>query len=117
MSSMQNTTKKVDVVIPVYKPGEQLSELLNKLLTQTNSVNRIILINTEKDYFDDKLFTEEVVEGQKVVKVFCHEKKVLADFEEINENLRQNVTKANTCSNILMPISASSSLIERLRLG
>lgn len=54
-------------------------------------------------------FTEEVVEGQKVVKVFCHEKKVLADFEEINENLRQNVTKANTCSNILMPIMGNLS--------
>lgn len=68
MSSMQNTTKKVDVVIPVYKPGEQLSELLNKLLTQTNSVNRIILINTEKDYFDDKYLINPIIEVVHITK-------------------------------------------------
>lgn len=44
---------KVDVVIPVYKPESQLLELLNAILKQTYSVNRVILINTEKDYFDE----------------------------------------------------------------
>ena len=44
----------VDVIIPVYKPGEELMILLKKLSTQTYPINRIILINTEKQYFDDK---------------------------------------------------------------
>ncbi len=54
-------------------------------------------------------YVEETVEGQKVVKVFCHESKVVSEFEEINNTLRQNVTKANTCSNILMPIMGNLS--------
>ena len=62
MSSIQNTTNRIDVVIPVYKPGEQLSELLNKLLNQRTTVNRIILINTEKDYFDDKYLIDPIIE-------------------------------------------------------
>lgn len=68
MSKMQNIIRKVDVVIPVYKPGEQLSELLNKLLTQTIKINRIILINTEKDYFDDKYLVNPIIEVVHVTK-------------------------------------------------
>jgi len=54
-------------------------------------------------------YVEETIEGQKVVKVFCHEKKVVSEFENINEKLRENVTKANTCANILMPIMGNLS--------
>lgn len=51
---METYKSVVDVIIPVYKPGEELIELLDKLSTQTYQINRIILINTEKQYFDDK---------------------------------------------------------------
>lgn len=44
---------EVDVIIPVYKPSEKLLDLLDRLKTQTHPVHRIILINTEKRYFDD----------------------------------------------------------------
>lgn len=46
----------VDVVIPVYKPSTELITVIQKLSEQTVPVNRIILINTEKDFFDEKLF-------------------------------------------------------------
>ena len=49
-------------------------------------------------------FVEEMMEGQKVVKVFCHEKQSIEDFDKINEELCQNATKANRFANILMPI-------------
>ena len=49
-------------------------------------------------------YIEEMIEGQKVVKVFNHEEEAIVDFEELNEDLRENATKANTYANVLMPI-------------
>ncbi|MBQ2931805.1 MAG: ABC transporter ATP-binding protein [Clostridia bacterium] len=49
-------------------------------------------------------FIEEHINGQKVVKVFCHEEKAKADFDKLNEELCQNATNANVLANILMPI-------------
>lgn len=49
-------------------------------------------------------YIEEMVHGQKVVKVFNHEEKCKEDFDELNANLRENARKANTFANVLMPI-------------
>ena len=49
-------------------------------------------------------FVEEMMEGQKVVKVFCHEKPSIEDFDKINDELCKNATSANRFANILMPI-------------
>lgn len=54
-------------------------------------------------------YIEEMIEGQRVVKVFCHEDKVKGDFDAINENLCNAATSANTCANILMPIMGNLS--------
>ncbi len=49
-------------------------------------------------------YIEEIIEGQKVVKVFNHEEEVISNFGEINENLRKTATSANTFASILGPI-------------
>ncbi|XBG72500.1 ABC transporter ATP-binding protein [Enterococcus cecorum] len=49
-------------------------------------------------------YIEEMIEGQKVVKVFNHEEATIDRFVELNEDLRINSTKANTYANIMMPI-------------
>ena len=49
-------------------------------------------------------FIEEAMNGQKVVKVFCHEEKTVADFDKINGELCDVSDKANGFSNMLMPI-------------
>ncbi len=49
-------------------------------------------------------YIEEMIEGQKVVKVFCHEGKAKEGFEKLNEDLCRSATSANTFANILMPI-------------
>lgn len=54
-------------------------------------------------------FIEEMIEGQKVVKVFSHEEKVKEEFDEINERLRQAASSANTFASILMPIMGNLS--------
>ncbi len=43
---------KVDVVIPVYRPGKTFAELLKRLSAQTQPVGRYIIMNTEKEYWD-----------------------------------------------------------------
>ena len=49
-------------------------------------------------------FIEEMIGGQKVVKVFCHEQQNQKDFDVLNDEFRENATKANTYANIMMPI-------------
>ena len=52
-------------------------------------------------------FIEEMLDGQKVVKVFCHEQAAMKDFHEVNERLRESTDKANRYANLLMPINAN----------
>ena len=52
-------------------------------------------------------FIEEMLDGQKVVKVFCHEEQAKADFRRVNEALRQSADKANSYANLLMPVNAN----------
>ena len=49
-------------------------------------------------------FVEEMINGQKVIKVFTHEEKAKEDFDKLNEELCINMTKANKYANNLMPI-------------
>ena len=49
-------------------------------------------------------FIEEMIGGQKVVKVFCHEDKCKEQFDGLNDTLREHAKNANTFANILMPI-------------
>ncbi|MGB4660204.1 MAG: ABC transporter ATP-binding protein [Mobilitalea sp.] len=52
-------------------------------------------------------YIEEMIHGQKVVKVFCHEDKTKQQFGELNKELCENATEANRYANILMPIMAN----------
>jgi len=52
-------------------------------------------------------YIEETINGQKVVKVFCREKNIINDFNNLNENLFEDAKQANKFANILMPILAN----------
>ena len=52
-------------------------------------------------------FIEEMMTGQKVVKVFCHEAKTIERFEKINEDLRSSNYNANKIANIVMPVNGN----------
>ena len=51
-------------------------------------------------------YIEEMMEGQKVVKVFTHEQKALAGFRELNDKLKDSAKQANSYANIIMPVTA-----------
>ena len=61
----------------------------------------------QKDLGDVNGFIEEMLDGQKVVKVFCHEEHAKEDFKKINDKLRDSAFNANKFANILMPINAN----------
>lgn len=64
-------------------------------------------VKQQKSLGDVNGFIEEMIQGQKVIKVFTHETKVKQIFDEKNEELAHNSTEANTYANILMPIMNS----------
>ena len=51
-------------------------------------------------------YIEEMLEGQKVVKVFTHEQKTLEGFRELNDKLKDSAKQANSFANIIMPVTA-----------
>ena len=52
-------------------------------------------------------FIEEMVSGQRVVKVYCHEKKAVEDFSVLNEKLRSSAYNANKIGSMVMPINGN----------
>lgn len=75
------------------------------------SITKIIGGNSAKYFVKQQIslgaeegFIQEMMQGQKVVKVFCHEEKSKLDFDEKNNALFNDARKANTYANILMPI-------------
>ena len=54
-------------------------------------------------------FVEEMMTGQKVVKVFCREQQTTSEFEDINEQLRVSACSANRIANIVMPVNGNLS--------
>ncbi|MBR1546756.1 MAG: ABC transporter ATP-binding protein [Prevotella sp.] len=54
-------------------------------------------------------YIEEMMTGQKVVKIFCHEEQAIRDFEDINEQLRSSACHANRIANIVMPVNGGIS--------
>ena len=67
----------------------------------------IYFAEQQKDLGAVNGYIEEMMEGQKVVKVFCHEEKSLEQFRKLNQELRESADKANTFSNITMPVNAN----------
>ncbi len=61
-------------------------------------------INQQKEIGDMNGYIEEMINGQKVIKVFNHEEQAKSDFDKKNEKLCKSSTDANTYANILMPI-------------
>ena len=59
----------------------------------------------QKDLGEVNGYIEEMMDGQKVVQVFCHEDAAIADFCARNDKLRESADSANTFANILMPVN------------
>ena len=79
-------------------------------LTLRISVTRIksagrFFVKQQMDLGKVNGYIEEMMDGQKVVKVFCHEEKSIEEFSALNEELRQSSFNANRISNTIMPVT------------
>ncbi len=96
--------------------------LINPFLTLISAVTALIMlavtsrfsklsgkyyVRQQQDLGAVDGFIEEMLDGQKVVKVFCHEQAAMEDFHKVNEALRESANKANRYANLLMPINAN----------
>ena len=62
------------------------------------------MVEQQKSLAIEEGFVEEMIKGQKVIKVFCHEEESKKEFDELNEKLYEDSQRANKFANILMPI-------------
>ncbi len=106
--SMIATLITMIIMSPVLTVISILTALL--MLTVTRNFTRLsgrYFIQQQRALGAVDGFIEEMLDGQKVVKVFCHEEEAKADFRKVNEELRQSANLANRYSNLLMPINAN----------
>lgn len=61
----------------------------------------------QKDLGTVNGYIEEMMDGQKVVKVFCHEEKSVEQFRDLNQQLRRSANNANKIANVVMPVNAN----------
>lgn len=78
--------------------------LILKVVKSLAGKSSVYFIKQQQNIGDVNGYIEEMINGQKVVKVFCHEDEAKAVFDQKNEALCDSMTTANTYANILMPI-------------
>ena len=61
----------------------------------------------QRDLGIENGFIEEMMNGQKVVKVFCHEEKAIEDFRKLNRQLQSSANYANRYASIMMPVNGN----------
>ncbi len=89
-----------------------LLTVLTMILVPLMLVVSSVMMKKSRKYFGEQQqalgelngFIEETIEGQRVVKIFCHEDEALSDFERINENFRQKATLAQCIGGAMMPL-------------
>lgn len=75
------------------------------LTSKMSNLSGKYFMQQQKDLGAVNGYIEEMMEGQKVVKVFCHEEKSMEDFEKLNRQLCDSARNANAVANIIMPIN------------
>ncbi len=113
--SLPNLFSSVISMVAVFASMLHLSILLTLVVILFTAIAMILIkkiagmsgnyfVKQQRSLADVNGYIEEMVNGLKVVKVFCHEKKAQEVFDGKNEELCENITKANVLANIVMPL-------------
>ena len=81
--------------------------LMSIITKKTGGLSGKYFVKQQKTLGATNGFVEEMINGQKVVKVFCHEDKAVEEFDMKNAELFESASKANTVSHMVMPIMMS----------
>ena len=93
--------------LPLTVVSVAMAFLMYKVTTKLGMLSKKYFVERQQNLGKVNGFIEEMVSGQKVVKVYCHEEKAKAQFAQLNENLRASVFNANKIGNIIMPINSN----------
>ena len=99
------------VTMIILNPALTVISLLTAAVMLTVTVNFSKLsgryyVKQQRDLGIVDGFIEEMMDGQKVVKVFCHEEENIENFRKLNDRLFESADRANTFANILGPVNA-----------
>lgn len=84
-----------------------MAVLTVRVTTALGKISRAHFVERQKALGAVNGFIEEMVSGQRVVKVYCHEKKAVEDFAVLNERLRSSAYNANKIGSMVMPINGN----------
>ena len=93
--------------VPLAIVAALMAFLMYKVTTSLGKLSRKYFVERQRNLGRVNGFIEEMVSGQKVVKVYCHEEKAMEQFAGLNEELRTSVYNANKIGNIIMPINSN----------
>ena len=99
--------RKIDIIIPVYKPDQKFLALVDKLEHQTVAVNKIIIMNTERQYFD------RLVKGTSFFEKYQNVCVINLKKEDFDHGLtrRQGVEQSDAQVFVMMTMDKNSSRI------
>ena len=93
--------------VPLTVVAVLMAFLMYRVTTGLGKLSKRYFVERQRNLGRVNGFIEEMVSGQKVVKVFCHEERALEQFAALNEELRASVYNANRIGNIIMPINTN----------
>ena len=93
--------------LPLTVVSVAMAFLMYKVTTKLGTLSKKYFVERQQNLGKVNGFIEEMVSGQKVVKVYCHEDKAMEEFAGLNEKLRASVFNANKIGNIIMPINSN----------
>ena len=93
--------------LPLTLVAVVMAFLMYKVTTSLGKVSKKYFTERQQNLGAVNGFIEEMVSGQRVIKVFCHEEQAMTAFGTLNEKLRRSVFNANKISNIIMPVNGN----------
>ncbi len=93
--------------LPLTSVSVCMAALTVWVTTSLGKISRAHFVERQKALGAVNGFIEEMVSGQRVVKVYCHEKKAVEDFAVLNERLRSSAYNANKIGSMVMPINGN----------
>ena len=97
----------VALSLPLTGVSLVMAALMMLVTTMLSKRSRTFFAAKQEDLGNANAFIEEMISGQKVVKVFCREERAATDFDALNEKLRNSTYQSDRLSSIVMPINGS----------
>ncbi|MBR1569128.1 MAG: ABC transporter ATP-binding protein [Bacteroidales bacterium] len=93
--------------LPLTLVSVLMAYVMYKVTTSLGKLSKKYFVERQQNLGKVNGFIEEMVSGQKVIKVYCHEEEAVREFEQLNEKLRSSVFNANKIGNIIMPVNSN----------